>query len=664
MIAGTVRYMAPEQFQGENSTASDIYSLALVVCEMLTGIPDFRGRLTEDRRLATLLEAALARDPNARPPDVRTWCTELSNALIHRRGQVWPARVSARSRVWMFAFAALVLVAGTYSYLFRVTPEARWSATRLGGANVALAPRVSPDGRLVAFIAMVDGMTQVAVMKQESGNWTTLTHDRSRGNVGEIAWSPDGTRLYFDRSDDVARGVFSVPVLGGDERLVMDDASTPEVLADGSLVAVRINAERNAQPHRFWPESGRVQPLNAVLSTTLQNSVMMRATGRAEKLVFWGRPLAGANAREHLYIMDLDSQAVRQLAPGLTFPPNLRYLPFAVSPDGRVAYFDAPSGDLHRIVSVPTDGSNRLQTLFSVPTTIAYIDVDSDGSVYVDQWERPFDVIRFAPRGGKPEYIATATGHTLGVVPLPDGRVVYESHEADRRRLLVGTAGRPAVPLVETQEETRLPLTPVDGNRVAFIIGSGDARTIGLASVTDGRVVRRLAGSKGTGITSMAASLGGGTIYYSSSGSIWRISVEDGAPVMVRSGDAVTIDPYRNELIVSLFEKQGVRLVVVPLNGSPERPIRVAGAIGLAPSPLSPAAVKADGRILVRAVPPGSWFYPTGLLDAATGRIELVSIGYDADMGLAGWTTDGSVVAVAAPLRSSLWMFRPPKAVN
>ena len=42
-IAGSVRYMAPEQFHGETSRASDIYVLGLLACEMLCGRPDWRA---------------------------------------------------------------------------------------------------------------------------------------------------------------------------------------------------------------------------------------------------------------------------------------------------------------------------------------------------------------------------------------------------------------------------------------------------------------------------------------------------------------------------------------------------------------------------------------------------------------------------------------------
>src|SRR6185503_7862517 len=99
-------------------------------------------------------------------------------------------------------------------------------------------PRISPDGQLLAFLAMVDGLTQVAVMRPETGNWTVLTHDRSRGQVDNVSWSRDGSKLYFDRR----HGIFSVPVLGGEEQLVLEDAGNPQALPDGSLVVQRLNA--------------------------------------------------------------------------------------------------------------------------------------------------------------------------------------------------------------------------------------------------------------------------------------------------------------------------------------------------------------------------------------------------------------------------------------
>ena len=82
MIAGTVQYMAPEQLQGENSAASDTYSLALIVCEMLWGHPDLRAAPAGlPRGVRRLLEAALAFRPEDRPANVGAWSEELAEAL-------------------------------------------------------------------------------------------------------------------------------------------------------------------------------------------------------------------------------------------------------------------------------------------------------------------------------------------------------------------------------------------------------------------------------------------------------------------------------------------------------------------------------------------------------------------------------------------------------
>ena len=92
-IVGTLRYMAPERFQGQADPRSDVYSLGLTLYEMLTLRPAFedtnRARLIErvtheepprprkldariPRDLETIVLKAIAKEPADRYPTARS----------------------------------------------------------------------------------------------------------------------------------------------------------------------------------------------------------------------------------------------------------------------------------------------------------------------------------------------------------------------------------------------------------------------------------------------------------------------------------------------------------------------------------------------------------------------------------------------------------------
>jgi eukaryotic-like serine/threonine-protein kinase len=186
----------------------------------------------------------------------------------------------------------------------------------LGGPEIALDPRVSPDGRLLAFQAVERGLNQVAVMTPESGNWSVLTHNRQLGFLEEITWSRDGTQLYYDRIADVPRGIFSVPVLGGEEKLVLENAMAPEALPDGTLLLYRLNAKRNLQLFRYWPETGRLQDLPVVFRANPANPAMhIRATPDGREAVLVGVPLGQEAEPDRLLAVDVNTGVSRPLTP-------------------------------------------------------------------------------------------------------------------------------------------------------------------------------------------------------------------------------------------------------------------------------------------------------------------------------------------------------------
>ncbi len=103
----------------------------------------------------------------------------------------------------------------------RAPRSVEWTRETLIGPAGLLVPWVSPDGQLVAFEAMIGGQVQVALIKLET-DYTVLTHQANRGEIEQMAWSRDGSKIYFDRYSGARADVFSVPVLGGEPRLILE----------------------------------------------------------------------------------------------------------------------------------------------------------------------------------------------------------------------------------------------------------------------------------------------------------------------------------------------------------------------------------------------------------------------------------------------------------
>jgi len=77
MVAGTLHYMAPEQFRGVPVTsACDVYAIGQIGCEMLTGTPAFSGSLHE------ILEQKMFRDGLAVEPRHLGVSAELADLLF------------------------------------------------------------------------------------------------------------------------------------------------------------------------------------------------------------------------------------------------------------------------------------------------------------------------------------------------------------------------------------------------------------------------------------------------------------------------------------------------------------------------------------------------------------------------------------------------------
>ena len=141
---GSPPYMAPEHFQGRATFASDVYSIGVMMYEMVTGVRPFTGPnlsnviyqiLNQDpvpprqrnstcpERLEKAILKALAKDPAQRFTNVREFAAELKEAMTasQPRGQVRRAETTT-------AMAAAISVEARGSRALPGKPKEGWPA--------------------------------------------------------------------------------------------------------------------------------------------------------------------------------------------------------------------------------------------------------------------------------------------------------------------------------------------------------------------------------------------------------------------------------------------------------------------------------------------------------------------------------------------------------
>ena len=675
LVMGTVAYMSPEQVRGRTvDHRSDIFSFGLILYELVAGARAFRGE-TSVELMTMILRQDAPELPDTVPPGVRqivTHCLEkdpgnrfqsakdLAFALSQFESTSLTSATQAvkvRTRRKIAAPAAvlaaitLAFVAGHALWLAPRAPQ--WSGVRLGGPEMALNPRVSPDGHLLALQAMDRGLTQVAVMKPESANWSLLTHRRDRGGVVVISWSPDGALIYYDRLTDVPSGVYSIPVLGGEEHLVLASAFSPEALSDGSLLLQRLNRQGQPQWHRFWPQTGRLLelPLIAQQATGYNETARAAPGGKLAVLEAYG----WQEKHQALFALDLASNTTRRITPGDRNDEAIVGL--GISRDGKSILTVRRAGALRRAVAIPVDGGPE-RVLFTLSSDAWYLEGGLDGAVYASLVERPAELVRLSLSGKAPETVAWSAQveGREAIMLLPDGRVLAPGGTG-RARLMAFEPGRDPVPFINTVEETGAPMSQAGSGQIVCALGPGQD-AIAVVELESGRIANRIAPGKGP-IQSLSATPDGKTIFFAAHDKIWRIPASGGEAKEVCSGNSAVMEPSGRSLVVMRAEASRLRLLRVPPDGGPEHEIPVDRSIPVKLFPLSSGAMDASGRLLLMGQPFDSWFNPLLVLDTATGRLTRVPSNDLSDHLSAAWLPDGRIVALRMGLRAALWKLTP-----
>ena len=685
VILGTAAYMSPEQARGRAlDKRTDIWAFGAVLFEMLSGSRAFDGDNITDvlaavvsrepdwavlpastpSALRRLIHKCLQRDPKNRLHDIADARIEIDSlgsepadaAVVPAASHESRAAVAGRRSPILLAVGALAILAagvatGVAWRASREIPRTDWKAVPLGGPTVAIQPKVSPDGHLLSFITSVSGQTQVGVMKPGTGSWTVVTKDRSRGLVNSFAWSIDGGEIYYDRIIDAPNGIYRVPALGGDERMVIEQAVNPEPMDDGSLVFLRLNAARQAQLHRFWSSNGKIEALPFIRDSDLTFFDLLERLD-ANHIVAAGKPIGDSKVSDGFYLITLNPYEAKRIATSLQ--PRRGDSTIATDRTTNTILLSSSEGNLYPLVRVdPRTGSQ--ETLFSILQKID-VDVFGDGAIALSTFDRPLQIVRFDADGTNVTTTPSRPGLSRPSVALPDGRTLLTSELGPKVRVQILDRGREPVPFAQTEENTQSPFTAVGRDRVALMIG-GDKLDIGIVSVATGAVVARVPAP--AGVTSLGASPDGATVYWSAGGRVAAVPVAGGEPRVIGSGDSFVVDPDSGDLIVKIDASDGFRLERLSPKDGIARPIvlKQDGApLALIAKNLAPGSVQ-KGRLVLPVSTTDSAFWFPAVLDLATGRLARIPVNANVDFHFVTWTPDGQILGTALGLQTMLWKF-------
>ena len=677
IILGTAAYMSPEQARGRPvDKRADIWAFGCVLFEMLTGTPAFPGDTITD-----VIAAVVKNEPDSTllpthtPPNVRRVLTRcLRKDPITRLRDIGDARLdlteddgvpppiatmvakrSSMPLVAMTVIAAAAIAAAAWLWLRNPAQPAprRWSAVLVGGPATVMQPAISPDGQLLAFQTLVDGQSQIGVLKPGGGTWRVLTSDRTRGLAVIHDWATDGSRIYYDRQTDVLNGIFSVPALGGDERLVLENAGSPCVMPNGDLLFQRINADRQLQLHRFSPATGAIEPLPAVPDTAeSDDAVAVSLDGK--RVYFFGRPLDDPAARAGFYQLDLGSRRVEPLANIQLREP----VSMAVNRDNGDVYFGGRAGDAFQILRMSATMS-AAEPILTIPEA-ARFDVARNGDLFITLRARPSEIYALPPAmKGVAERLATIPTmnirHRQSIAPLPNGTFLVGSRGGDRDRLLVVHPNRQPTTLIEGAEETRPPVAAVGAQHAVMMMGPVASPDIAIVNTSDGRLVRRFH-APAAEIGSLDASPDGRTLYYTHAGSVWSLPAEGGTPTKLGAGDSLTVEHDTGDLIVKLEETARIRLVRMKPTGGAVAEIPLKGELRLIQRALMPGSVR-QGKLVLGVASADSWYWHAATIDLATGVVTKLTNVNPSDFHLATWRADGVPIGFGYGLNTSLWHF-------
>jgi serine/threonine protein kinase/Tol biopolymer transport system component len=283
---GTLSYMAPEQIQRETVDArSDLFSLGVVLYEMLAGRLPFRGEheaammysiLNEEpepiqhylpdisSELLHIVNRALDKDPEDRYQSAHDMLIDLrrlrkgSTRVVRPVEQAHavdppnaPTQTKPHPRILLWIGAGCTAILAILAAVFIFQPKARGFNSDMKFHVLQTPLRniyygdLSVDGNWLVFPATDQrGKYDVYMMNVAGGQPRRVTND-SCGRIAGVALSPDGSTILYALPNTQTRkaGIYSVPSVGGFSKEIFPQGFAVAWRPDGQRIGIIVREE-------------------------------------------------------------------------------------------------------------------------------------------------------------------------------------------------------------------------------------------------------------------------------------------------------------------------------------------------------------------------------------------------------------------------------------
>jgi eukaryotic-like serine/threonine-protein kinase len=506
-VLGTMAYMSPEQAEGrEVDHRSDIFSLGILMHEMLTGRRPFAGEsaasllsallrdtpplVTDVRRdvplrLARMVQRCLEKEPVRRYQSVADLRADLADLRLEVDSGIatLPAAGAPRAARRMYAALALAAVALAGAAGYWLWPRAEPLPDPLGDVEFTqvthapgeeLFPSLSPDGRTIVYASAAAGNLDIYSQRVGGENPVNLTRDSPVDDT-QPALSRDGERIAF-RSEREGGGIFVMGATGESVRRATTFGYHPAWSPDGTQIAV-VTQNVTDPSLRFTASELWVVTLATDERRRLTDADAAQPSwsSSGRRIAYWGR--TSANPAGDIFTIPAEGGT----PVAVTGEASIDWNP-VWGPDGRHLYFVSSRGGSMNLWRVAIDEATGRPRGRPQPVTTGagaasqHIAISADGRrlAYVARVESmnvqriPFDP-GAGVVGGAAEWITRGSRRWAQPHASPDGRrLAFNSSGRQENVFVINADGTGLQQLTDAAHIHRAARWSPDGERIAF----------------------------------------------------------------------------------------------------------------------------------------------------------------------------------------------------